>query len=87
MKTQDRLVRPLHASAAIAVASLHGATHLVEQLLFTFRNDAARIIEVLTWLGRAYIALAAALALRDRAQVLEMLRSAFRPASRCSGSA
>ncbi len=45
-------------------------------LAFNFRNDAARTIQVLTWLGWAYIALAAALALRDWRRLLGVLRAA-----------
>ena len=74
----------LGLGGALALAALFSAQ---VALAFAFRNDAARIIQVLTWLGWAYIALAAALALRDRARVLEMLRTAFSPGNRRSRSA
>ena len=46
-------------------------------LAFTYRDDAQRTIQVLTWLGWVYIALAAGLAVRDRRQLLGLLRAAF----------
>ena len=75
----------------IGATALVGLFTVQVLLAFSFRDDAARTIQVLTWLGWAYIVLALAIALRDRMRLLEVLKSAFslqgRPAEASPGKA
>ena len=69
----------LGLGGALALAVLFTAQ---VALAFVLRNDPARTIQTLTWLGWAYIALAVVMALRERRDLLAALRAALpaRPA-------
>ena len=69
------------ALALLALFSLQVA------FAFAYRDDAARTVQILTWLGWAYIALACALALRDRRHLVLVLRAAVAVQSPADSSA
>ena len=64
----------LGMGSALALVTLFGVQ---VTLAFIFRNDAARTIATLTWLGWAYLALAGALFVVNARRLAAILRTAF----------
>lgn len=64
----------LGVGSALALVTLFGVQ---VTLAFIFRNDAARTIATLTWLGWAYLALAGALFVVNARRLAAILRTAF----------
>nr|WP_060985542.1 sodium:proton exchanger [uncultured Acidovorax sp.] len=61
----------------LAALALGGLFAVQVALAFLFRNDEARTIQVLTWMGWAYIFLASAMAIRHRKELVGLAKSFF----------
>ena len=74
----------LGVGSALALVGLFG---IQVTLAFVFRNDEARTITTLTWLGWVYLALAGVLFLINARRLADIVRTAFLSPSRAIGAA